>query len=127
MKIARWIFAVAGVYGIVVIAPLYLAERQIARNDPPAITHPQFFYGFVGVTLAWQLVFILIARNPQRFRPLMLVSVLEKLAYGVPAIALFAQQRVKTMTLAFGCVDLVLGALFVLAYFLTPRAEASAR
>jgi len=28
--------------------------------------------------------------------------------------------------LAFGCVDLVLGTLFVVAFFLTPRAEASA-
>ena len=52
-----------------------------------------------------------IARNPVRYRPLMLVSVLEKLAYGIPAIALFMQQRLKTMTLAFGCIDLVLGAL----------------
>ena len=51
---------------------------------------------------------------------------LEKLAYGVPAIVLFMQQRVKPTTLAFGCVDLVLGALFVLAFFVTPRAEASA-
>jgi hypothetical protein len=126
MKVARWIFAIAGVYGILVIAPLYFAEGPIAQNDPPAITHPEFFYGFVGVTLAWQLVFFLIARNPVRFRPLMLLSVLEKLAYGVPAIVLFTQQRVKGMTLAFGCIDFVLGALFVLAFFLTPRAEASA-
>ncbi len=109
MKLARWIFGIAGVYGILVIAPLYFAEGQIAQNDPPAITHPEFFYGFIGVTLAWQVVFLVIARNPVRYRPLMLVSVLEKLAYGVPAIALFMQQRVKTMTLAFGCVDLVLG------------------
>jgi hypothetical protein len=125
MKVARWIFGIAGVYGVLVIAPLYFAERQIAQNDPPAITHPEFFYGFIGITLAWQLVFLVIARNPLRYRPLMLVSVLEKLAYGIPAIALFAQQRIKAMTLAFGCVDLVLGALFVLAFFLTPRAEAS--
>jgi len=126
MKLARWIFTIAGVYGIVVIAPLYLAEGPIAQNDPPAITHPEFFYGFVGVTLAWQLVFLLIARNPVRYRPLMLVSVLEKLAYGVPAIALFMQQRVKSLTLTFGCLDLLLGALFVLAFLSTPRAETPA-
>jgi hypothetical protein len=36
------------------------------------------------------------------------------------------QQRIKTMTLAFGCIDLLLGALFVLAFFFTPRREASA-
>jgi hypothetical protein len=126
MKIARWIFAIAGVYGIVVIAPLYFAEGQIAQNDPPAITHPEFFYGFIGVTLAWQLVFFVIARNPVRYRPLMLVAVLEKLAFGVPAIVLFSQQRIKTTSLAFGCIDLVLGTLFVLSFFLTTRAEASA-
>jgi hypothetical protein len=126
MKLARWIFAVAGVYGILVIAPLYFAAEQIAQNDPPAITHPEFFYGFVGVTLAWQVVFLIISRNPVRYRPLMLVSVLEKLAYGVPAIVLFTQQRVKTMTLTFGCLDLLLGALFVLAFLSTSRAEASA-
>jgi hypothetical protein len=126
MKLARLIFAIAGIYGILVIAPLYFAEGPIAQNDPPAITHPEFFYGFIGITLAWQVVFLLIARNPVRYRPLMLVSVLEKLAYGVPAIALFMQQRVKPTALTFGCVDLVLGALFVLAFFITPRAEASA-
>jgi hypothetical protein len=124
MKVARWIFTIAGIYGILVIAPLYFAEGSIAHNDPPAITHPEFFYGFVGVTLAWQLIFLVIARNPVRLRPLMLVSLLEKLAYGVPAIVLFTQQRVKTMTLAFGCVDLVLGALFMFAFFLTRPAEA---
>jgi len=126
MKLARWIFAVAGIYGILVIAPLYFAAGQIAQNDPPAITHPEYFYGFIGITLAWQVVFLLLARNPVRYRPLMLVSVLEKLAFGVPAIVLFTQQRVKTTTLTFGCVDLVLGTLFVVAFFLTPRAEASA-
>jgi len=126
MKAARWIFGIAGVYGILVIAPLYFAEGPIAQNDPPAITHPEFFYGFIGITLAWQLVFLAIARSPARYRPLMLISVLEKLGYGIPAIALFMQQRLKTTTLAFGCVDLLLGALFVLAFFLTPRSEASA-
>lgn len=126
MKLARWVFTIAGVYGILVIAPLYFAEGPIAQYDPPAITHPEFFYGFVGITLAWQIVFLLIARNPARYRPLMLVSVLEKLAYGVPAIALFMQQRVKAMTLTFGCLDLLLGILFVLAFLLTPRAQAPA-
>src|SRR5262245_37079266 len=126
MKLARWIFAIAGVYGILVIAPLYFAAGQIAQNDPPAITHPEFFYGFVGITLAWQIVFLVIARNPVRYRPLMLICVLEKLAYGVPAIVLFTQQRVKAMTLTFGCLDLLLGALFVLAFLSTPRAEVTA-
>jgi hypothetical protein len=123
MKAARWIFATAGIYGVLVIAPLYFAESLIATNDPPAITHSEFFYGFVGITLVFQSIFLLIARDPGRYRPLMLVSVFEKLAYGIPVIALFLQERVNTMTLVFGCIDLLLGALFVLAFFVTPRIE----
>jgi hypothetical protein len=121
MKVARWIFGIAGVYGILVIAPLYFMESRIGRDTPPPITHPEYFYGFIGVTLAWQFVFLVIAREPVRYRPLMLVSVLEKLAWGVPAIILFQQQRVSGMTLGFGGIDLLLGALFVVAFFRTPR------
>ncbi|HKR36869.1 MAG TPA: hypothetical protein VJT10_18640 [Steroidobacteraceae bacterium] len=121
MKLARWIFGIAGVYGILVIAPLYFMEARIGHDDPPAITHPEYFYGFVGITLAWQVVFLMIAREPARYRPLMLASVLEKLAWGVAAIVLFQQQRVSGMTLGFGCIDLLLGALFVVAFFLTRK------
>ena len=121
MKVARWIFGIAGVYGILVIAPLYFMEARIGHDDPPAITHPEYFYGFVGITLAWQVVFLMIAREPARYRPIMLASVLEKLAWGVAAIVLFQQQRVSGMTLGFGGIDLLLGALFVVAFFLTPR------
>ena len=123
MKVARWIFGIAGVYGILVMAPLYFAEATIAQNDPPAITHVEYFYGFIGITLAWQFVFLLISRNPLRYRPLMLVAVLEKLAWGVPVLLLFLQQRLKASALVFGCIDLVLGALFVLAFFLTPAEQ----
>ena len=120
MKVARWIFGIAGVYGILVMAPLYFAEAQIAKSDPPAITHVEYFYGFIGITLAWQFVFLMISRNPVRYRPLMLVSVLEKLAWGVPVLLLYMQQRLKASALVFGCIDLVLGALFVLAFLRTP-------
>jgi hypothetical protein len=57
-----------------------------------------------------------------RLRPIMPVTVLEKLAFGVPAIVLYAQGRLATSTLAFGILDLVLGVLFVLAYRRTPLA-----
>ena len=122
MKIARWIFAAAGVYGIAVTAPLYFAESLIAANDPPALTHVEYFYGFTGITLAWQFAFLVISRDPVRYRPIMLVAVLEKLGWGIPALVLYMQQRVKGSAVAFGSIDLILGALFVLAFLRTPRA-----
>jgi len=62
---------------------------------------------------------LVIAREPARYRPLMLVSVLEKLAWGIPAIVLFQQQRVTGMTLGFGGIDLLWGVLFVVAFYCT--------
>jgi hypothetical protein len=74
-------------------APQFFLEAQIGRDYPPPITHPEHFYGFVGVALAWQFVFLLIGRDPARYRPLMPIAVLEKLAFGVPAVVLYAQRQ----------------------------------
>lgn len=116
MVFARWVFGVAGVYGLAVLLPQYFFEEKVGRDFPPPVTHPEFFYGFVGVALAWQVAFLVIARDPVRYRPLMPVAVLEKLGFGVAAVVLFAQQRLAAAPLAFGVIDLVLGVLFVAAY-----------
>ncbi len=121
MKFARWVFLIAGAYGILALAPLYLLESQIARDYPPAITHPEYYYGFVGVGLAWQIAFLVIASNPGRFRLVMLPAIVEKLTYGIAMTALYSQQRVAPVVMGFAAVDLVLGLLFVLAYLRTPR------
>ena len=126
MKFARWVFAIAGVYGLLLITPLYLAETQIGRAAPPPITHPEYFYGFIGVTLAWQAVFLLIGRDPVRYRPVMLAAVGEKLTYGLAAVALFALERAGAPILGFGLIDLLWAALFVAAFQLTPRPAAHA-
>ena len=116
------VYTIAGVYGLIVLVPQYFMEGRIARDMPPAITHPEYFYGFVGLAVVWQLCFLVIARQPVRLRPIMPVTVLEKLAFGIPAIVLYMEGRLAAATLAFGILDLLLGALFVLAYRRTPRA-----
>lgn len=119
MNFARWIFGIAGVYGLIVLTPQYFMEAQIGRDYPPAITHPEYFYGFAGVALSWQLAFLVIATDPIRFRPLMLAAVVEKATFGIAAWTLFFQQRTPTVIVGFASVDLVLGVLFIVAYCLT--------
>lgn len=111
----RW----AGIYGLIVLVPQYFMERQIGIDYPPAITHPEHFYGFIGVALAWQLVFLVIARDAVRFRPLMLPAIVEKLAFSVPVLVLYAQGRVAASVVGVGLIDLALGATFAAAWLRT--------
>lgn len=118
-RFARLVFAAAGLYGLLTVTPLYWMESSISRDTPPGITHPEYYYGFIGVTVAWQLVFLLVARDPVRYRAIMPLSVIEKLGFGVAALVLSAQHRLEGLVLGFGVVDLVWGALFITSYVLT--------
>ena len=121
MKFAKSIFWIAAIWGFLMITPLYFMFDLIGKKDPPPITHPAFFYGFVGVALVWQIAFIFIARDPVRFRPFMIPAILEKLVYAIPVIILVAEKRTNPNDLVFSAIDLTLGALFVAAYIRTPR------
>ena len=61
-------FFVAGIYGLLILAPIYFMENKIGRETPPAITHPEYFYGFLGAGLAWQVLFLALSRDPVRYR-----------------------------------------------------------
>ena len=125
-RFARRVFTVAGLYGFITVAPLYLMEQVIALESPPAITHPEYFYGFIGVTLAWQILFLRVGRDPLMVRAIIPIAVVEKLAFGMPAILLYAQHRLVRSTLVFGLIDLVWAVLFTMAYVRTdPRATGS--
>ena len=121
MKFAKIVFYIAGIWGLLIITPLYFMFDLIGRQDPPPITHPGFFYGFVGAAFAWQLVFFVIARNPIRYRPLIIPSIVEKFAYAFAVIALFLQHRMHGSDLVFAITDLTLGILFIAAWFMVPR------
>ena len=124
MRFAKNAFLAAGIYGLVVLLPQYFLEQRTGRDFPPPITHPEYFYGFIGVAVAWQIVFLLISRDPVRYRPLMLVGVIEKASFGLPAIALYLSGRLRTQMLVAGLIDLVLGALFIMSYTRTPAERA---
>jgi hypothetical protein len=119
MKFAKVVFWVAGIWGVVVIAPLYFIFDLIGKRDPPVITHPEFYYGFVGCALAWQIAFLFVGRDPVRFRPMMIPSMVEKFTYGIAVVALVMQGRTNQRDLVFAATDLTLGVLFVAAFVAT--------
>ena len=116
-RFSRIVFLVAGIYGLLVLAPGFFGEKMLAERMPPAITHPEFFYGFFGVGIAWQVAFLIISRDPQRFRPVIPAAILEKLAYSVACAVLFTLGRVPLIVALGGAGDFILGAFFTISYF----------
>jgi hypothetical protein len=57
VRFARWVFLLAGIVGVLEVLPLYFYESTLNRTQPPPITHPDFYYGFVGVVLAIYLLY----------------------------------------------------------------------
>jgi hypothetical protein len=117
------VFLGAGVYGIIVLLPQYFLEAKLGRDFPPPLTHPEHFYGFIGVALAWQFVFLIIARDIPRYRLLILPAILEKLSFGVAALVLYAQGRVVALVAGAALVDLSFAILFALAFRASRSAE----
>lgn len=125
MTYARWLFRVAGIYGLLVLTPLYFLENRIGRERPPDITHPEYFYGFVGVGLAWQVAFLVIGQDPVRYRPLMIPAILEKASFAAAAAVLFAVQRIPGELFAAGMLDAAWGVLFAVAFWRTGGLKAT--
>jgi hypothetical protein len=121
MRLAKWVFLLAGVSGILLVVPPYFLERQTGVDYPPPITHPEYYYGFFGVTLAWQFMFLVIASDPVRYRRAMLPAVLEKAGFAVAIPILYAAGRVAGVWAGFAAMDATWLVLFVVAYLRTPK------
>jgi hypothetical protein len=112
MRFAKLVFLVAGIYGLLVLTPMYFLE-------PPGVPYPEFYYGFIGVAVAWQVAFLVISRDPLRFRPLIPAALIEKFSYGAAVFVLAQQDRVGPAVIPFAFIDVVLGVLFAVAFFRT--------
>lgn len=119
IRFARYVYTGAGIYGLLVLIPLYFTIEQTGRDYPPAITHLEYYIGFVGVAIAWQLAFLIIGRDPIRFRPIMPATFVEKLIFAIPASVMFVRGQLPPPVMAGAVMDALLCVLFVTAYIRT--------
>jgi hypothetical protein len=119
MKLAKYTFIGAGIYGLIMLLPQYFLEAKNGINFPPVINHPEYYYGFVGVGIAWQIAFLIIGKNPVQYRMMMLAAMVEKFSFGIAVTILFVTERVGAIMFGFAMIDVLLGILFVLSYWLT--------
>ncbi|HTU10031.1 MAG TPA: hypothetical protein VMG08_03950 [Allosphingosinicella sp.] len=116
MRNARLIFTIAGIYGLIVLAPFLFLESVIARLSPGGLSHPEYYYGFLGAALVMQFVYLTIGRDPVRYRALMPIAALAKLAFFVPVLVLYLRERVPALTLEFASLDALLAFAFLHAW-----------
>ena len=115
------IFWTAAIYGFIAILPQFFLEGKLAADTGRALSHPEYYYGFFGVALAWQFAFVLIARDPIHYRPMMPFGALEKVAFGAACLILVSQGRAQGwQVIAAGVIDLIFAALILLAWTKTP-------
>jgi hypothetical protein len=127
VKFAKIVYTIAGIYGLLVLAPMYFTLGMMGRQMPPAITHPEFYYGFAGLAMVWQIAFLTIATDPGRFRPLMIVSVFEKAAWFITVGVLYLQGRTSARMLPVSIGDGILGVFFLAAFLKTRPAHGEKR
>ena len=113
MRFAKRVFLAAGVYGLLLVTPMFFLERLLGEQFPPAISHPEFFYGFLGAVLAWQLMYLLIGSDPTRYRPAMLLAAAAKLGFVASAVILYQLGRVDGGLVLLALPDAVFGLLFL--------------
>jgi hypothetical protein len=119
MKFAKIVFRIAGVWGILVLTPLFFLPDEINRRFPPPITHPQYYYGFVALAWVFQLIFFVIATDPIRFRPLVIPAILEKAGFVLTCVVLLLRGKITSGEASGAAADLLLGILFICAFFTT--------
>ena len=119
MKFARFTFVGAGIWGIAVLTPLYWLVDITGRRYAPPADYPHFFYGFLSVAMAWQIAFLVIGSSPTRYRPLMIAGILEKLGHVGGVAVLYMNGRIPPADAQAAIPDLVLAALFAVAFVKT--------
>jgi hypothetical protein len=107
-RFVRRVYRGAAIYGALVLLPAYFMPLP----DPFKLTQ----VGFVGLALVFQGLFWIIGGDPLRYRALMPLTVFEKLCFGIPAVAFWTQGQTDGVTAAFGAIDLLLAAVFGLAW-----------
>jgi hypothetical protein len=125
MAFARLAYLLAGLWGVVVIALGYASYVTGADQSLAAIARPEMIHGFFLTAMPWQLLFLVISRDPLRYNAVMPVTVLEKLPFAAITLAMFAKGQVSPTMGFFAAMDGLLGVCFCVAYWLTRRAASA--
>jgi len=115
MKLAKRIFLIAGVFGLLMTVPLVFAEKFMN------VQQPEFYYGFVFLNICFQVVYLIISTSPVRFRPIMIPAFLAKASGAAALVWIYFAKSLSIPWIAIGAIDGVFAVLFLLGYLSMPK------
>ena len=121
MRFAKWVFTLAGIYGLLTVPPDYFLEGVMARRYGP-MGQPLWFYGFLGLVVVFQLIYLAIGRDPVRYRAFMPLALLAKVGFAATALVLWRLGRTPLEQVAITAPDMIWSVFFVIAWLRTPKA-----
>jgi len=113
MRLAKWIFLIAGIFGLLSTIPLVFTEKVLE------VKQPEFYYGFVVLNICWQVLYFLLSSNAVRYRPVMIPAFLAKGSGTIALTWLYLLGRVSTQWVAIGALDGIFAVLFLVAFWTT--------
>ena len=93
-----------------------LPLRSDRRDGSAADYASGFYYGFLATALTWQVLFAVISTNPQRYIPMMPVTLLEKFSYALTLVVRCLQGRMHGSDMLFAARIPSSGSLFLAAF-----------
>ena len=108
MRFATWSFALAGLYGLAATISLYFQ----APLEPAS----QWLFAFAGAAAATQLLYLLIASDPARYRAAIPIGIVSKLSFALPLALLYARGALPAASFAFALIDVALALLFAINF-----------
>lgn len=116
MRLSKVCFSVAGWWGIISLPPLLFTYNLVGKMNPPPLTHPEYYFGFLTIAFAWQIGFLVISADPERYRSMMVPAILEKFGYALACFVLVGRHASAPSTALFGALDLLFGVGFLISW-----------
>jgi hypothetical protein len=120
VNFSRMVFLVAGVFGLLLLVPLAYSAIVDSQTFLPALGGGGlFFLDFVLQYLFWQVLYLVLATDPVRYRPMMIPAFFSQVIGVLNPQWLYLYGFRYWIPVAV--VEAALAILFVVAYFTTGR------
>lgn len=116
MKLGRWVFAGAGVYGLLLAIPFsfqaIVSSEGVLPNGSGA---GMFLLASILQHIVWQIGYLIISRDPVRYRLFMIPAILSMTIGALGSVWVYAYGITIGIPLAF--INVLFALLFIFVYW----------